>query len=196
MVVRAENGEDSGAGKSLMARADQLLEKLGISLGPIGMSLGASKDSESKDGAEARGAGGATESETNKSLLGKADEVFEKAGLSLGPIGRALTLLFPSAGYQLEPHCLIAAPMTSVKVLMLRRLGEEGYGKECKALPLGMSLGESASSVSSVSGRVIENGAGGEAAKSIAPLTTEEWQKKYVNVGVHEGCMRGVWRGV
>jgi hypothetical protein len=86
VVVRAEDGE----GKSLMARADELLEKVGLSLGPIGMTLGAGstkKESNDKSDDKKKDNDGASES---ASLMERADEVLENAGLSLGPIGMTL----------------------------------------------------------------------------------------------------------
>ena len=53
MTVRADNSQGKGnETKTIMRGAEELLEKVGLSLGPIGMTLGESKKSESTEGAE------------------------------------------------------------------------------------------------------------------------------------------------
>ena len=124
MVVRADGGETK---TSIMGKVDELLDKAGLSLGPIGMTLG---ESEKKRTASGDDDEAAASEKKEASLMGKADELLEKSGLSLGPIG--------------------------------------------------MTLGESVSSASS-SAAVNPGTSATHANKSIAPLTTEEWRAKYVN---------------
>ena len=68
-----------------MSKADELLEKVGLSLG-IGMTLGESKRTDDDDAV----AGAAV------SAAGKAAEMMDKAGVSLGPIGMTLGESKPS----------------------------------------------------------------------------------------------------
>ena len=95
VVTRAASEDESGGGAktSLMSKADALLEKVGLSLGPIGMTLGESKPpgtaaaspeaSEKADEFE-------TDSSANESLVNKAGKMMDDAGVSLGPIGMTL----------------------------------------------------------------------------------------------------------
>lgn len=135
VVARAERGSGGGGGgddmqTNIMSKANELLEKVGLSLGPIGMTLGAGsakKNTNSDDDdtiTEKDKAGGV-------SLLGKADELLENAGLSLGPIG--------------------------------------------------MTLGESAPSSFSSPSSSSAAAAAAEGNSSIAPMTTEEWRRQFVN---------------
>jgi ferredoxin len=66
-----------------MSKADALLEKLGLSLGPIGMTLGESKKPTGADVAEEF-------PDQSESLLNKAGKLMDDAGVSLGPIGMTL----------------------------------------------------------------------------------------------------------
>ena len=45
-MVRADNGEKGSEVKTIMGGAEEILEKVGLSLGPIGMTLGESKKQE------------------------------------------------------------------------------------------------------------------------------------------------------
>ena len=94
VVTRAASEDESGEGAktSLMSKADALLEKVGLSLGPIGMTLGESKppgtaaaspEAEKADEFE-------TDSSANESLVNKAGKMMDDAGVSLGPIGMTL----------------------------------------------------------------------------------------------------------
>ena len=89
-MVRADNGEKGSEVKTIMRGAEEILEKVGLSLGPIGMTLGESKKQEPA----ADGSGDAeeqTESYNDEdTLMAKADALMEKTGLSLGPIGMTL----------------------------------------------------------------------------------------------------------
>jgi len=91
VATRASSDEDGGAGAktSLMGKADELLEKVGLSLGPIGMTLGESKSPSSASSAE--------DVADDASLMGKAGELMDKAGVSLGPIGMTLGESSPSS---------------------------------------------------------------------------------------------------
>lgn len=126
-MVRADNGEKGSEVKTIMRGAEEILEKVGLSLGPIGMTLGESKKQEPA----ADGSGDAeeqTESYNDEdTLMAKADALMEKTGLSLGPIG--------------------------------------------------MTLGESKTGSGPAGATSEEKGE----RKSIAPLTTAEWKEKHVN---------------
>lgn len=91
VATRASSDEDGGAGAktSLMGKADELLEKVGLSLGPIGMTLGESKSPSSSSSAD--------DDADDASLMGKAGELMDKAGVSLGPIGMTLGESSPSS---------------------------------------------------------------------------------------------------
>lgn len=84
-VARAEGkrGEERGEDeRNIMSRAEKLAESLGISLGPIGMTLqqeNASKAMEAKRG-------GARES----NVMSRVEKLAESVGVSLGPIGMTL----------------------------------------------------------------------------------------------------------
>jgi ferredoxin len=70
-----------------MSKADALLEKVGLSLGPIGMTLGESKS----PGSASPDAEPSSETEsTGDSLVNKAGKMMDDAGVSLGPIGMTL----------------------------------------------------------------------------------------------------------
>ena len=126
VTVRADNSQGNGnETKTIMRGAEELLEKVGLSLGPIGMTLGESKKSESTEGAEPDEDAGYDDDDT---LMAKADALMEKTGLSLGPIG--------------------------------------------------MTLGESKGSAD---GSIEDDSGSDEAPKSIAPLTTAEWREKFLN---------------
>ena len=81
----AAAGGGGGAKTSIMSKADELLEKVGLSLGPIGMTLGESKRADDGDDPSAA-----------VSAAGKAAEMMDKAGVSLGPIGMTLGESKPS----------------------------------------------------------------------------------------------------
>jgi ferredoxin len=126
VTVRADNSQGKGnETKTIMRGAEELLEKVGLSLGPIGMTLGESKKSESTEGAEPEEDAGYDDDGT---LMAKADALMEKTGLSLGPIG--------------------------------------------------MTLGESKGSAD---GSIEDDSGSDEAPKSIAPLTTAEWREQFLN---------------
>lgn len=79
-----DDSSDGGAKVSLMNKADALLEKVGLSLGPIGMILGESKmqsSGEENDGENEK---------DNDSMINKAGKLMDDAGVSLGPIGMTL----------------------------------------------------------------------------------------------------------
>ena len=89
VVTRAASEDESGGGAktSLMSKADALLEKVGLSLGPIGMTLGESKS----PGSASPDAEPSSETEsTGDSLVNKAGKMMDDAGVSLGPIGMTL----------------------------------------------------------------------------------------------------------
>ena len=113
-ATRASSDEDGGAGAktSLMGKADELLEKVGLSLGPIGMTLGESKSPSSASSAE--------DVADDASLMGKAGELMDKAGVSLGPIGMTLgesspssSAADPSADAPADAPCQSIANMTT-----------------------------------------------------------------------------------
>ena len=114
VATRASSDEDGGAGAktSLMGKADELLEKVGLSLGPIGMTLGESKSPSSASSAE--------DVADDASLMGKAGELMDKAGVSLGPIGMTLgesspssSAADPSADAPADAPCQSIANMTT-----------------------------------------------------------------------------------
>ena len=86
VVTRAASEEESGDGAktSLMSKADALLEKVGLSLGPIGMTLGESKPpgTEPEEASETDSSG--------ETLMNQAGKMMDDAGVSLGPIGMTL----------------------------------------------------------------------------------------------------------
>jgi len=86
VVTRAasEDGSNEGAKTSLMSKADALLEKVGLSLGPIGMTLGESKP----PGTEPEASSDTDSSDA--SLVTRAGKMMDDAGVSLGPIGMTL----------------------------------------------------------------------------------------------------------
>ena len=91
VVTRAASEDESGEGAktSLMSKADALLEKVGLSLGPIGMTLGESKPPGTA-AASPENLENETDSSANESLVNKAGKMMDDAGVSLGPIGMTL----------------------------------------------------------------------------------------------------------
>lgn len=82
-------GEDKGS-ESIMAKASALLDKVGLSLGPIGMTLGLGGGGSAKKPSGETAIDQSQTRDADASLMGKADALLDNAGLSLGPIGMTL----------------------------------------------------------------------------------------------------------
>ena len=82
VTTRASQSDKTGGdGESLMSKANALFENVGLSLGPIGMTLGAGEGKASKP---------KKNDDAEDSLITKAGRLADSAGVSLGPIGMTL----------------------------------------------------------------------------------------------------------